>query len=513
MASRVLGRRWFGVVAAGLAIAVGVSAAGCGGEEDAGDAAGQGDGGGDAGPGDSAGDLGGDTDGGVVPVDPWVAPAEGNQWRAMWNYRGRQEGAGGNTGQNELWISDPLGLDKQSVTNLSGLKGLDPPLSCNYGCVVSPDLVWLGVVTGPPSTDGFTFAIGKFNADLEVSLFKGVTWKDKIDFKFAGTKLFYSERAACTGVTCQYDIYRVDLATNVNKRDLIATYPPEADLEQSNYQGHFKVSPDGTKLILLNTTIRSVKVHMWKEGFGLVPLDFICELGSEGNCSGTGSQYSDVDPVAISPDGRWAVFFTFSDRWQRARLYDLDNPKVATLTTLASVTSGEFIEHACDPGVLQDWQWQRVVGDPQFTADGSEVVFTVQTDCTIADTNICPTGPCKPSKARTNLMRVKLATLLEDRALTSADVFSVTKNPFGDVASNRRITSFSLSPDGATALFTATPATGQDGKPLSDSSSRHRNDRELYRVRLDGTNLQQLTNDLSWLAETARVAPLPPAGP
>lgn len=510
MASRVLGRRWVGVLAVGLAIVVGAWATGCGGEEDAGDTAGPGDGGGDGGARDGGGELGGDTDGGG-PRDPWAAPAEANQWRAMWNYRGRNAAPGGNTGQNELWISDPLGLDKQSVTDLSGLKGVD--LSCNYGCVVSPDLVWLGVVTGPPSTAGFTFAIGKFNADLEVNLFKSVTWDDKIDFKFAGTKLFYSERASCTGVSCQYNIYRVDLAKDVNQRDLIATYPPESDLDQSNYQGHFKVSPDGTKLILLNTTIRSVKVHMWKEGLGLVPLDFICELGSEGNCSGTGSQYSDVDPVAISPDGRWAVFFTFSDRWHRARLYDLDNPQVATLTTLATVPAGEFIQHACDPGVLEDWQWQRVVGDPEFTADGSEIVFTVQTDCTIADTEVCPDGPCKPAKPRTNLKRVKLGTLLEDRALTAADVFGVTKNPFGDVAANRRITSFSLSPDGATVLFTATPATAPDGKPIADSSSRHRNDRELYRVRLDGTNLQQLTNDVAWLAETARVVPLPPAGP
>lgn len=509
------GRRlgWCGMmrVLAAVAIAASGSVLACGGEEGGGgDGGGGGDAKGDSGPGDGSADLGGDSDGGVE-VDPWAAPIEDNQWRAMWSYRGRVEGAAGNKDQNELWISDALGLEKQSVTDLSGLKGVD--LSCNYGCVVSPDLAWLGVVTGPPSTAGFTFAIGKFNAELEVSLFKGVTWKDKIDFKFAGTKLFYSERAACNGVSCQYDIFRVDLAKNVNQKDLIATYPPESDLDQSNYQGHFKVSPDGSKLILLNTTIRSVKVHMWKEGLGLVPLDFICELGSENACSGTGSQYSDVDPVAISPDGRWAVFFTFSDRWQRARLYDLDNPQVATLTTLASVASGEFIEHACDPGVLADWQWQRVVGDPQFTADSSEIVFTVQTDCTIADTNVCPEGPCKPSKPRTNLKRVKVATLLEDRALTAADVFDVTKNPFGDVTANRRITSFSLSPDGATALFTATPTAEQDGKPIKDSSSRHRNDRELYRVRLDGTNLQQLTNSLSWQAETARVAPLPPAGP
>ncbi|MCB9729609.1 MAG: hypothetical protein H6746_14165, partial [Deltaproteobacteria bacterium] len=92
------------------------------------------------------------------------------------------------------------------------------------------------------------------------------------------------------------------------------------------------------------------------------------------------------------------------------------------------------------------------------------------------------------------------------------DVFGVTDHPFGDVVANRRVTSFAVTPDGATVLFTASPEDGQSG-PLSDGDSRHRNDRELYRVRLDGTHLLQLTNDLAWLAESARVAPPAPVGP
>lgn len=449
-----------------------------------------------------AGDLSdgdGEVDAPIGPVDPWLAPAESDQWRALWNYRGRLPN---NSSENALWISDPLAGSPQSIATLSGLESLG--LSCDHGCFASPDLAWLAAATGPATADGVTLAIGKLNSALEVDLIKGVTWEDMVDFHFAGTKLFYSERASCVGVSCQFGIYRVDLAGDPSKRDLVTTYPPQADLEQSTYRGHFTVSPDGSKLILLNTTIRSVRVHMWKEGLGLVPLDFLCELGAEGNCSGTGSQYSDVDPVAISPDGHRAVFFTASDRYQHIRLYDLQNPGV-TVSTSASVPSGEFVEHACDPGVLQDWQWQRVLGNPVFTPDGTELIFTTETDCTILDTTVCPGGPCKPAKPRTNIKRVKVATLLEAGELTPGDIFSVTQHPFGDVVANRRVTSIAVTPDGATVLFTASPQQGQSG-PLSDSDSRHRNDRELYRVRLDGTHLVQLTNDTAWLAGSASAA-------
>ena len=451
----------------------------------------------------------GTTPDGVGPQPgTWTAPAEGNAWRALFNYRGRMSD---NENDNELWVMEPYGQGKESITDLSGLKDLEPPLSCNYGCVVSPDLVWLGVVTAPPSAKGFSFKIGKFNEALEVKLLKGAELKDKVDFKFAGTRLYYSQEATCSGASCQYDVFMIDLAENVNQPVKILTFPPGYDLEGSTYKGHFKVSPDGSRLVLLNTTIRSVGIYMWREGQGLVELDFICKFGSKGNCSGTGSEYSDKDPVAISPDGRWIVFFTFSERWQRIRLYDADAPQQITLTVVASVPVGSYVEHACDPANLADWQWRRVILDPVFTPDGQEIVFATLTDCPIKDEVACPARRvCPPKKPRTNLRRVRLATLQAGGALEEADVFDVTGNPFGDVTDNRQVTGYALSPDGATIVFTATPTYDQSERFLKDGSSRQRNDREVYRVRLDGTALEQLTNDLSWSAESPRVAPPAP---
>ena len=442
----------------------------------------------------------------------WEAPVETNTWGVLFEFESRMQGAS----ENELWFGDGvLGsgddfdmIDTgssaiKSVTDLGGLKDLEGGLSCDLGCVVSPDMKYIAVVTGQDMEGGFSMMLGNFNAQLQVSMFKGVTWDNIIDFKFVDDKLFFTKKTDLTcEYYCQYDFFRVQLPY-INERVHILTYPTEGELEQSNYEGHFKVSPDGTKLVMLNTTIRSVTVNMWQEGFGLFELDYICHFGTKGNCTGTGSEYHDQDPVGISPDGRWVVFFTYSERWQRIRLYDTQNPETAYLTIAANVPDGDYISKACDPGNLAEWQWERVPNksNPVFTPDGEEIVFLTETTCPLS------IGGADPKKPRTNLRRVKLDKLLQGTSLTDEDIFNITKNPWDDVTENRQITSFDISPDGATVLFTATPTFGQNGSLLDDGSARQRNDRELYRVRLDGENLAQITEDLSFMAHSARIAP------
>ena len=70
-----------------------------------------------------------------------------------------------------------------------------------------------------------------------------------------------------------------------------------------------------------------------------------------------------------------------------------------------------------------------------------------------------------------------------------------------------KATGFKITPDGATIVYTGTPLYDQSGEKLKDTSSRHRNDREVFRVRIDGSNLKQLTNDPSWEAQSPWVAP------
>jgi hypothetical protein len=442
-----------------------------------------------------------------TPTGPdWSSSAETNDWRVMFNYRGRITGT--NTNQNELWIMEPGGQAKTSITNFSDEDSIDGDLSCNYGCVVSPDLLWLAVVVAPPESAGFTLKIGKINPDLEVKIVKGAIFTDIIDFKFAGTRLFYSKINNCSGPSCQYDIFMRDLEVGVNEEIHLMTFPPAFDVEDSIYKGHFRTGPNGKSVVLLNPTIRSVAIYLWKEGSGLVELDFICKFGTKGNCSGTGSEYSDTDPAAISNNGRWVAVFTFSERWQRVRLYDAEAPGSATLSIAASVPSGSYTQHVCDTNVLKDWQWQSVYGDPVFTPDDSEVIFSTLTDCPVDDEVACPVAQdCYSKKPRTNLRRVKLASLQQGISLTEVDSFNITQNPKGDIVDNRTVTGFVVSPDGATVIFTGTPTLDQNGDELMDGSSRQRNDREVYRIRLDGEQLDQISNDLSWQAESPRVAP------
>ncbi len=445
---------------------------------------------------DATGGDGSDEDGTTEP-DPWAAPEETTSWRALYKYRGRPGCP--SSGSNEIWLHDPAADTTKKLTTFDDIENLDPPVTCSYGCFVSDDVKWIAVTVGPPTADGFSFRIGQFtNANMDVKLIKDLVLEDKVDFKFAGSRLYYSEKATCAGASCQYDIWYYDLDKLTQTK--ILTFPPATELEQSTYKGHFKVSPDGDKLILLNTTIRSVGVYMWKSGTGLVELDYLCKFGTKGNCQGTGSEYADTDPVAISHDSRHAVFFTFSERWQRARVYHLEDPGVVETAVLASVPQGSFIEKACEFGALEDWQWPRVVGDPMFTPDDREVVFLTERDCA------GPNGS-KPQKAQRNLVRVKLDTLRSGKTLEEADIFNVTRSPAGDVTANVYVTAFDLTPDGATVIYTGTPKYGQSGDLLSDSSTRNRNDRELWRARLDGTNVQQVTNDLCLQAESPTVIP------
>ena len=177
---------------------------------------------------------------------------------------------------------------------------------------------------------------------------------------------------------------------------------------------------------------------------------------------------------------------------------------------LASVPSGSYLEHACDGGVLDTWQWERVIGDPVFTPDGTEVVFLTESDCPTSDLSAGgdEPAPCLPKKARTNLRRIKMDTLLSEKTITQEDVLNVTANPFGDVTDNKRVTGFDLTGDGATIVFTATPTFSQNNTPIADGSARQRNDREIYRIKLDGTNLNQISNDVEWQAESPRIAPI-----
>ena len=431
-------------------------------------------------------------------LSQWMVTSESDDYRIAYVYAQRSGD------ENELWLMDPDGAGQQQLTELADLENQDPPVSCEWGCTLSDDVKWMAIAVGPPEAQGRDFRIGQFDRNLEFRLIKDLVLEDKVDFKFAGDRLYYSELKSEVGcLVCQYDVSFIDLTTQQTTK--ILTFPPDTDLEQSTYRGHFKVAKDGSALVLLNTTIRSVGVYLWKDGVGLSQLDFLCEAGTQGNCMGNGSQYRDIDPVAISNDGTKVVFFTFSDRFQRARLYDATDPsKAPSLAVLGSVPVGEWIENVCDEKartVVPEWQWQRVVGNPVFTPDDSEVVFLAEDACPDPNTG----NP--PGKAQRNFIRIKTDTIASGKTIDEADIWNVTQHPMGDVTDNVFITGYRLSYDGNTIIYTGTPRLTQNGTVMDDGAARQRNDREVYRIRLDGENREQLTNNPAREAGNPLVVP------
>ena len=192
------------------------------------------------------------------------------------------------------------------------------------------------------------------------------------------------------------------------------------------------------------------------------------------------------------------MLFRSSD--QQIRLFDMTGPLPAQfIVTSARVPEGSFFDHVCDPGNLAAWQWRRTLGPAEFSPDGSELVFLGTEDCVPPDIDGTVTKP------RTDILRVKVARVLMAGVLAAEDVYNVTRHPGGDVVANRSPSEFALTPDGATVLFIGTPTFGTDGNQLTDGTARQSFDRELYRMRLDGTNPIQLTNDLSFASEAPTI--------
>lgn len=410
-------------------------------------------------------------------------PAETNAWRIAYASRGRLPE---NASERDYGVIDPDGGGWWSIDGGLGALG------CDVACVVSPDARWLAVVTG---TDGYTSSVRLFALDsaLRATAVDGAQWTDVADFAFAGGRFLYSRLAACDGPVCRYEVSAITPALTVSQPPTLFTFPPDSALAGSTFAGHFRVSPDGARIALLDPIGHGAELFVWTGSGGLVAVDSICREGTDGACAGGGSEYTDTDPMAFDAASRHLVLFTAAGREQQIRAYDMTDLGAVRTSVVASVASGAFLDHACDAGSLADWQWRKVIGRPTFTPDGEEVVFLTLEDC--------PVNGQPPLKGQTNIHRVPLATLLEARTLRATDVFDVTRHPKGDVTANRQTSSFSLSPDGATIVFAATPTVDLNGNPIPDGAARARNDQEIFRIRLDGLGAVQLTNDASYTVE------------
>lgn len=366
------------------------------------------------------------------------------------------------------------------------------PCSCQFGCVVDRGLKFVAVSLKKPTASGFTFQLGRFNTSLKVAMVKGIILENVVDIKFAGNYMYYSSQAICQGLSCQYIISRVQLDPIGQPEELFA-FPPEDDPDwpsQSTYKGHFKASMDGSTLVMLGTTIRSLRVYMWQAGV-LSELDYICNQMVGGSCIGAGSEYSDLDPVAISRDNSKIAAFTIAEADFKVRVYDTST-KTQKYQTLFSVPTGTYLANICGALNNDPWRFKTVVGEPLFSLDGQYLYFIGSNDCGVLQ------GQGKPL---TNIYKMPVGVVGDGTAFEESDLTNITQNPKGDLTKNLWIDGFDLSPSGKTIVFTASPMYG-NGELLADSSERARKDREVWVMGANGAGKTQVTDVLKYMART-----------
>lgn len=375
-------------------------------------------------------------------------------------------------------------------------------LSCTHGCVVSQDLKYMTIALGAPGASGFTWRIGLLNEKLEVFLkFKDI--EKAAHLQFAGGYLFYSTAAKCLATgKCQYDIHRIDLTAGGGAKDEILTrMAPDNDHDvtdnDTTYNGYFLASEDGSTIVFLSTTIRSVKIYAWRGG-NLSKLDYVCAspIGDD-KCVGTGSEYRDDDKAAVSADGKTIVLFTIVDRWLRARKYKVGSEEAPEFSNLVEIPSGgAYLQTVCPVIKAKPWQHADVKGQPQFSADGKDLYFLGYSNC-----------GTKSDKPWTDIMALPLAKI--GSTIGQADWRNLTNNPRDNSTKNKRIFDFSMSPKRQVFVISATAAVDQSGKPIPDGQKRAMDDPEVYTMNVGGANAGApvwvpITNEVSYAADAPR---------
>lgn len=458
----------------------------------------------------------------------------------VYGLRGRVPGV--NQDEFELYVVNSTGgnpvnpdsMEPLSVTEFS-LQGSsfqwcadsEPwDLSCQKGCTVDDGLNWIAVGVPVPSasqldpnsdefdpalaclleveeaplaSDGFSVWLGQLGSNLKANMLKGAVLKNLAHFSFKGGKMYYSKKAVCIGPSCTYNIFMRDLSVNVNEEIKLLEFPPGAEeLDGSVYKGYFHLSEDGEMLAFLNPTIRSQSYWTWTKGT-LHMLKRLCQAEDNGKCTGTGSHYSDRDPVAISPEVEHAtlVTTTISESNQRAWKYKTNaegEPQWSNIVTTPPGTDywTSVCTHMSDP-----WHYAFTEG-LQFTPEGDSVVYLGRSECNGVGL-----------KSETDILEMPIALIGSGKPIEENDIFNITQNPKTSTASNIVLGSFDLCPNGQVIVATGSPSVDADGKPLDDENQATMSDRELYLFSRDGCTRKQMTKSVSYEVNSVQCVPNP----
>lgn len=387
---------------------------------------------------------------------------------------------------------------KKSAIFLTKVAFVKTAMSCQYGCFMSPDLKWMAVAKAPADAKGhYTYGLGSVSPDLvAVGLDKDNGLKDIKHLEFAGKYLFYSQKANCLGTgACQYDVHRRGpLGEATLTDDVLTRMAPDNDPDvleaDTTYNGYFRVSADGSTVVFQTPTIRSQKVYVWHAG-NVAKLDYICPNWDGAKCVGTGSQYNDNDPVAVSMDGKRVVTFSIVDRWLRARRYDVGTENPSTFSNLLEVPAGKKYSKQAGGApcsVVGPEGHTQVRYNPEFSLDGKRVWFVGYSNCAGAS-----------DKVWTDVMSIEADRIGSE--LGVGDIVNWTRNPRDNSAKNKVIQGFAMSPGRQVILLAATSTISGSGQLIADTDMRAKNDTELYTLAAGGTKMVPITNENGWLTQ------------
>ena len=435
-----------------------------------------------------------------IPVAPECDSTSAEDFLVLFGYRGA-------INKQELDIRMILPEQTTDEVKLTDFSLKEEGKTCQKGCEVDAALRWIAVADAQNSDGSRDFQIGKFNDCLEVALVKGGELEGISHLQFQGDYAYYSQQiAGCTGASCQYSITRMNLNAPSEKTLLINAFPPADDPDwvngDSTFKGYFHVSPDGESLVILSPTIRSQRVYIWKKG-AIAEVDYLCDNFQNDTCIGTGSQYSDRDPVAISPDSSEVVVFAVNKRALRAIRYSTENFSDRGSTALLAVDpsfGGDYANFACV--ARESWQYTQIVGAPVYTPDGAHILFIGRAPCFGAS----------GTEPLTNVIKIDPSWIGDLTPLEENELIVVTDNRETDIQNETAIdiAAMALSPDGKRVLFTATPRLNSQFAPRSAPPVTP--DKEMYIVDACGGAPLQLTADLSYSAESPQVVPKPTIG-
>ncbi len=373
------------------------------------------------------------------------------------------------------------------------------PCSCAFGCVVDEDLDWLAISTEKPGIMGHTFKVARFNQALEAKVIKGVTFTGVADFHFAGHFLLYTTSQFCTVTGCQYALNRYDLDNIAKTPEVTALIPPEGDPDwvdgDAIYKGHFRPSADGRTALFLSPTIRSQRVYLWKNS-ALTEVDYICPGGLQnGHCTGTGSDFRDTDPSALSADGAVTAYLAVVDHRLELRLPKADGG-APDVVALQSVDAGKsYTSNICS--YVDDATWKFSSVTQMEFANEDTLVFVGFSDCD-------PTA----TKPWTDLWSLSVSGVVGKDAVGQGDLDRLIHNPRHDGIENNVIDGFALGIDGKTIAFNASPRYAEDlVTELSPQSSNATKSKEIWLLDAAGDR-HQLTFDAEFSATRPRALPL-----